>query len=92
MRKRNITKQSSADTSAQEQSALLPTGPVSVKFTCPRFQHNGEVYNSHDIEALASQGDEKAMRIIAELVNLRSGVIEFEELPMEAEKQEDPQQ
>lgn len=78
--KRNQKIQASA-AAAEEHAALLPPGPVSVKFTCPRFQHENVVYNSQDVESLAKKGDEKALRIIAELVNLRSGVIEFEELP-----------
>lgn len=67
----------------------LPAGPVSVRFVCAGFRHKGVEYNSANVEEAAKNGDEQALRLIAELVQRQSGVIEFVEIS-EEEKPGDP--
>lgn len=55
-----------------------------MKFRSPSFIHKGQKYLSKDVEAAANEGDEDAMRVIAELVAKKSGVIVVEEAPAPA--------
>ncbi|HTF19355.1 MAG TPA: hypothetical protein VK658_14845 [Chryseolinea sp.] len=73
---RNINRLQKGD-AGSEQASSLPQGDVNVNFTALNFRHNGQLYNSAELEALASQGDEAALQVIAELVALQSGVIEI---------------
>lgn len=59
------------------EEAAAKSKQVTIKFTVPRFRHNGVEYSSKDIEEAASNGDADAEQIILDLVNLKSGIIEI---------------
>jgi hypothetical protein len=49
-------------------------GTVSeVVFTVPAFRYKGKEYKSADVQKAAEEGDEDALAIIANLVNIGSG-------------------
>lgn len=73
MGRRKTTK----DVVAEERRAHLPKGTVNVKFKRASFRHEGVEYKSAQVEKLAEAGDEKALLIIAQLVEMQSGVIEI---------------
>lgn len=49
---------------------------IKVNFIVKRFNFKGIVYNADELEASAKQGDADAMKVIADLVEIESGVIE----------------
>lgn len=91
MRRKGIRLKKQTEGAPVEQA--LPEGPVSVRFVYPAFRHKGVEYISADVEAAAKNGDEQALKVIAELVQRKSGVIEFvdvAEAPADAEVSGDP--
>lgn len=51
-------------------------GTVDVKFAVPAFRYEGVEYNSAAVEKAAEAGDDSALTIIANLVQLGSGIVE----------------
>lgn len=58
--------------------AKKKSAAVSVKFRSPSFRYKGKKYISADVEKAAEAGDEDALRLMATLVNIGSGVINVE--------------
>lgn len=57
-------------------------GAVSIEFTVPSFRYKGTEYKSAEVEKAASEGDEDALELIANLVKIGSGVVRsIEEAP-----------
>jgi hypothetical protein len=49
---------------------------VTVKFRSPSFRYKGVKYISAVVESKAAEGDEEAIALIANLVQMRSGVVQ----------------
>lgn len=60
-----------------EPPAVFTTENVTVKFLRKRFNYNGQIYVSADVEAAAKAEDVAALNLIAELVKIKAGVIEI---------------
>jgi len=52
---------------------------VDVAFTCKAFRHKGVEYQSADLEKSVSEGDINALKVISELIDRKSGVIQVTE-------------
>lgn len=50
---------------------------VGVKFIVKKFNYNGIEYNADVLEAAAAAGDVAALKVIQELVDIKSGVIQI---------------
>jgi len=49
--------------------------PTIVQFTVPSFRLHGKEYASADIQQRAQEGDLGAIRIVTELLRIKSGII-----------------
>lgn len=66
------------------------SGKVTVQFRSPTFIHKRVKYVSKEVEAAAKAGDEAAQQIIAELVQIGSGVIVVTEVKEPAAPENPP--
>lgn len=50
---------------------------LSIKFTVKSLRHKGVEWKSEDLEKACSEGDPEAMKVVADLIKKKSGVIEI---------------
>lgn len=50
---------------------------ITIRFSVPSFRHNGVEYNSAAVEEAHKNGDLEASQVIADLVQMKSGIIEI---------------